>query len=935
MTVTDPAGKSKTLTSGAEGNLITVSEPDPCVGTNTLTTSYTYDWMNHLATSTMTRPNMAYSSGTCSESGTTTQTRTFVYNTAGELTSATNPENNTVTYTYNSDTTLATKTDAKGQEAVYSYDATSKKLTEVQWYPLGAGHAEDQCQRVTYTYGTDSTSYNYGRLLTTNYGSWNGPYLDKDGNSGTCFPNAWATKFTESYTYHPAGGVTGKTLKVTRQVQDTDGGIDTDVAAVSVTYGYNSVGEVTTTTYPAADAYHGTDHAVYYGGFYFAPVPVTFTYGFDSVGRPVSLTDDRGTNVYFAGGSPDPANDTVWVQGVTYDYAGRMTGLQRYLSTTTPDCSDYVDNDITESRGYNASGQVTSKSFSSSTMNCHVPTSMSGGFAYTYSPTANNGQITQVDDTMSGGSGETVVYAYDSLKRLTQAASTPNAGSTPAAWTQQFQYDGFGNLTAKVLNGTTSSIGVTGGTNRLSSSSYDLNGNMLTGMGATLTYDEANRVASATPISGGTEYYGYGPDNRRVYRETATGGEAFTFYGGHGENLGDYWYDDVDGYGRCRNGCYLWPSGSNVWFGGMMVWDGKAGGSGAPNQDRLGTNRVAGSRFYPYGDEITSTGNDRVKFATYERSSLTGLDYASARYYASAYGRFTSVDTDGRSASPKNPGSWNRYVYSLDDPVNRNDPTGRLSCASWYYYMQSIGDYSGPDNDDVLGNCGPGLSNMTSDFDPCSVNPELLDGSGLSCNALPPCEQAESAGCGGGSGQSPTSGGGDNPAGGTLPTNINNLQALNWSLSAAFASALNGTPCGEWFQAGLTTSHMGFSPGQSLGDFITKTLPNVTGSGAFVGGSSNAITGSDYAPYLIVFNTGGAFFDPLSKGEMVGASADYTSQFAAINGGSQQAQVFLMLHELGHLFGMTRADAGNVTNQQYNNDTIWLNCGSVISGFSN
>ena len=73
-------------------------------------------------------------------------------------------------------------------------------------------------------------------------------------------------------------------------------------------------------------------------------------------------------------------------------------------------------------------------------------TNKSGGFAYTYSATADNGQIQHVNDTMSG---ETIVYTYDSLRRLTQAASTPNAGSTPPAWTQQFQYDGFGNLTAK------------------------------------------------------------------------------------------------------------------------------------------------------------------------------------------------------------------------------------------------------------------------------------------------------------------------------------------------------------------------------------------------------------------------------------------------------------------------------------------------------
>ena len=52
--------------------------------------------------------------------------------------------------------------------------------------------------------------------------------------------------------------------------------------------------------------------------------------------------------------------------------------------------------------------------------------------------------------------------------------------------------------------------------------------------------------------------------------------------------------------------------------------------------DRSGTNGASGARFYPYGEEITSTGNDREKFATYTRDSYTGLDYAGQRYYASA-----------------------------------------------------------------------------------------------------------------------------------------------------------------------------------------------------------------------------------------------------------------------------------------------------------
>jgi len=62
---------------------------------------------------------------------------------------------------------------------------------------------------------------------------------------------------------------------------------------------------------------------------------------------------------------------------------------------------------------------------------------------------------------------------------------------------------------------------------------------MLTGMGATLAYDELNRVTSATPISGGTEYYGYAADGKRVFRHPASTPDEFTAYGARGVEAGN------------------------------------------------------------------------------------------------------------------------------------------------------------------------------------------------------------------------------------------------------------------------------------------------------------------------------------------------------------------------------------------------------------
>jgi RHS repeat-associated protein len=81
-----------------------------------------------------------------------------------------------------------------------------------------------------------------------------------------------------------------------------------------------------------------------------------------------------------------------------------------------------------------------------------------------------------------------------------------------------------------------------------------------------------------------------------------------------------------------------------------------------------------------YGDEITSTSNDRLKFATYTRDSYTGLDYADQRHFASSYGRFMTPDPLNGSGRPVSPLTWNRYSYVGGDPINRKDPSGLDPC---------------------------------------------------------------------------------------------------------------------------------------------------------------------------------------------------------------------------------------------------------------
>ncbi len=63
------------------------------------------------------------------------------------------------------------------------------------------------------------------------------------------------------------------------------------------------------------------------------------------------------------------------------------------------------------------------------------------------------------------------------------------------------------------------------------------------------------------------------------------------------------------------------------------------------------------------------------------KDSDTGLNYMQARYYDPVIGRFLSVDPVG-FVDTGHPGMFNRYSYTLNDPVNRIDPFGMASvCA--------------------------------------------------------------------------------------------------------------------------------------------------------------------------------------------------------------------------------------------------------------
>jgi YD repeat-containing protein len=112
LTVVDAAGKQIKYEYDAMSRLFRITEPDSS-GQLTLTTTY-----NYLPSGG--QPGLVITQGT--------QTRTFLYDTFGRLTTETHPESGTTTYTYDDNGNVLQKTDARGWVTYHGYDELNRLI---------------------------------------------------------------------------------------------------------------------------------------------------------------------------------------------------------------------------------------------------------------------------------------------------------------------------------------------------------------------------------------------------------------------------------------------------------------------------------------------------------------------------------------------------------------------------------------------------------------------------------------------------------------------------------------------------------------------------------------------------------------------------------------------------------------------------------------
>lgn len=269
---------------------------------------------------------------------------------------------------------------------------------------------------------------------------------------------------------------------------------------------------------------------------------------------------------------------------------------------------------------------------------------------------------------------------------------TPKQGA-PLAWSQDYAYDIFGNLTGVTRNRKAQAIAVDAASNRLKSDGmvYDAAGNLIQDGAKIYTYDAENRMLTATVGSVQTRYF-YDGDGARIKKVVTTNGTPLTtrFVYGPGGLLAEHEGATTTPQTPTRE--YFYGA-----TGMLTVVEGTDFKYAMP--DTLGSPRlftdaagnvVSRRDFYPFGDEIpVGVGgrapaqgyavNEKVrkKFTGYERDDETGLDFAQARYFSGGLGRFQSPDP--LAGSILKPQSLNRYTYCLNNPLKYFDPSGLQS----------------------------------------------------------------------------------------------------------------------------------------------------------------------------------------------------------------------------------------------------------------
>jgi RHS repeat-associated protein len=714
----DALGRITSYSYDALNRVIKTTYPD-----NT-TKQYTYDFRNNKLT----------------EIDQSLRTNQYQYYLDGRLKSVTHAvgtsDAGTVQYTYDKDGNL-TVTDEVNNPTTYFYDAANRRFktqdakNEITQYGYDLDNrltAITDGNLHTTTYGPDPR----GRIILVTYPDRSTDHYVYDGEGNRTQKNDQANNPTKwSYdAVNRLSSVTDALLNLTKYGHDPASNLTsiTDANNHVTSFQYDSlnrkalrqlpVGMVETFSYDpvgnlsAKTDFNGKTTTYTYDVLNHAhqkiPDPslsqptITFTYY--PTGTRQTMADATGTTNYTYD-NRDRLKTKATPEGTlsyTYDAHGNLLTIASSNAngasvTYTPDQLNRLST-VTDSRmaaqgvtspitnyGYDAAGNLTGPGYSAnglqstytydtlnrlSQVTWKKGTTTVASFGYTPYLAGNVHTVTEVN-------GRNVTYNFFSNYMLQNeiVASDPGGNNGQESYT----YDAVGNR--KTLTSTIPSLSGSVSYNydandRLTTDSYDNNGNTISSSGISYTYDFENRM-----LMKGALVMVYDGDGNRA---SETVGTTTTKYLVDTLNPTGYSQvmDELVNGAVTRTYTYgLRPISENQLVG--STWTPSFyGNDGHGNVRFLGN--TAGTvtdtyQFDAFGAQIASTGTTPNPYLYSGERFDTNLNlyHLRDRYYNMLTGRFETADA--YEGDITYPGSLHKYVYTANDPIDSVDPSGDLA----------------------------------------------------------------------------------------------------------------------------------------------------------------------------------------------------------------------------------------------------------------
>jgi len=556
----------------------------------------------------------------------------YTYDLRGHKTKEIDPDKGTTTTTYTMYGDVETSKDGRGVVIAYTYDSLGRKTTLRDGSTTGPKRAEWGYDTLT------SGTHINGQLVKTARYEGADQYI----------------KEHLGYTvdYKPTS------VKYTIPANTTASGVN---GAFSYVYTYNQDGSTATTRLPGlGDPGLGLE---------------TLTYGYNSLGKPTTLSTSLGATLVVA---PD-----VNTPGTEYTSLGELASIHlRHNAGARVDIARLYDT------GTRRLAQIW-------TTRATSPTSVAD-VRYSYDAIGN---VTKVSDLTAG---DHQCFSSDYLRRLKQVWTpadgdcdvAPSTGALggPAKYWHSYTYDALGNRTrlqeyatstgdrdttytvpagAHRLTGT-STVDSTG--TKTSAYTYDDSGNTLTrpttsAGNQTMTWDAEGHLATSQDSTGTTSYI-YDADGNRLLRSDSTGKTLYL----PGQELR---YTTTDGTKKCTR-YYTHADqviATRTAASGVVWLSGDHHDTAQISINAVGQ-AISIRRETPFGELRSTIGtwpSGMDKGFVGGTNDNTGLAHLGAREYDPLIGRFISVDPVIDSNDPQ---QMHGYAYANNAPITASDANG-------------------------------------------------------------------------------------------------------------------------------------------------------------------------------------------------------------------------------------------------------------------